>query len=325
MSYSDVSYREEILVRVEDVAEVADRVKRFRLVPVHADRLPTFSGGAHITVMMDDGQRRIRNPYSLMSSPACTTAYEISVLRVEDSRGGSHYMHTRVSPGSELHITPPGNQFPVHQLARKHILVAGGIGITPFMAMTAQLAALGHEFELHYAMRTEASGAYGKALKESYGDRVDIYRTSLGERIPVTDLLEDQPLGTHLYVCGPERMIDAVLESGRLAGWPEENLHCERFLAPPGGDPFDVRLARSELLVHVGEHESILEAVEAAGLNPPYLCRGGVCGQCETRVLACEGVLDHHDHYLSAEERDAGEQLMICMSRFRGRELVLDL
>jgi len=120
-------------------------------------------------------------------------------------------------------------------------------------------------------------------------------------------------------------MIEAVLERGRLAGWPEENLHCERFLAPPGGEPFTVRLARSERAVRVGEHESILEAVEAAGVEPPYLCRGGACGQCETRVLHHEGALEHHDHYLTAEERDAGKKLMICMSRFRGRELTLDL
>lgn len=325
MSPIAVSHKEEIRVRVEDVVDVADRVKRFRLTPVGNAQLPAFSGGAHITVMMDDGRRRIRNPYSLMSSPACTEAYEISVLRVAESRGGSTYMHTRVSPGTELWITPPGNLFPVHQLARKHILIAGGIGITPFMAMTAQLSTLGHDFELHYAMRAEATGAYGKALKEAYGDRVSLYRTGLGERIPLADLLEEQPLGTHLYVCGPERMIDSVLESGRLAGWPEESLHCERFLPPPGGDPFTVRLARSELDVHVGEHESILEAVEAAGVNPPYLCRGGVCGQCETRVLSRDGILDHNDHFLTAEERDAGRQLMICMSRFRGRELTLDL
>jgi ferredoxin-NADP reductase len=325
MSPVAVSHKDEIRVRVDDVVDVADRVKRFRLAPVDDGQLPAFSGGAHITVMMDDGRRRIRNPYSLMSSPACTEAYEISVLRVAQSRGGSTYMHTRVSPGTELWITPPGNLFPVHQLARKHILIAGGIGITPFMAMTAQLSTLGHDFELHYAMRAEATGAYAKTLKETYGDRVRLYRTSLGERISMEELLEEQPLGTHLYVCGPERMIDSVLESGRLAGWPEENLHCERFLPPPAGDPFTVRLARSELDVHVGEHESILEAVEAAGVNPPYLCRGGVCGQCETRVLSRDGVLDHNDHYLTAEERAAGQQLMICMSRFRGRQLTLDL
>lgn len=320
-----MSHVNEVRVRVDDVSEVADRIKRFRLVPVDTERLPSFSGGAHITVMMDDGKRRIRNPYSLTSSPTCWDAYEISVLRVDHSRGGSHYMHTRVSPGTELWITQPSNLFPVNDLARKHVLVAGGIGITPFVAMTTQLSRLGHDFELHYAMRTDAAGAYGKVLKECYEDRVNIYRTSLGERIPVADLLADQPLGTHLYVCGPERMTDDVLNSGRLAGWPEDSLHCERFLAPPGGDPFTVRLAQSELDVRVDEHESILEAVEAAGVEPPYLCRGGVCGQCETRVLHCEGALKHNDAYLTAEERERGQQLMICMSRFKGRELILDL
>ncbi len=320
-----MSHANEIRVRVDEVQEVANRIKRFRFVPVDVERLPSFSGGAHVTVLMDDGKRLIRNPYSLMSSPACCDAYEISVLGVEQSRGGSRYLHTQVSRGTELWITPPGNLFPVHQLARKHILVAGGIGITPFMAMTVQLSKLGHAFELHYAMRTDSSGAYGRVLQETYGDLVSVYRTDLGEHIPLEDLLENQPLGTHLYVCGPEGMIEAVLERGRLAGWPEENLHCERFLAPPGGEPFTVRLARSERAVRVGEHESILEAVEAAGVEPPYLCRGGACGQCETRVLHHEGALEHHDHYLTAEERDAGKKLMICMSRFRGRELTLDL
>ncbi len=320
-----MSHANEIRVRVDDVQQVAERIKRFRLVPVDSDRLPSFSGGAHVTVLMDDGVRRIRNPYSLMGSPDSSDAYEISVLHVPQSRGGSEYMHTQVTPGKELWITPPGNLFPVHQLARKHILVAGGIGITPFMAMTAQLSKLGHPFELHYSMRNDSTGAYGSALQQSYGDAVTVYRTDLGEQLPLDQLLEDQPLGTHLYVCGPEGMISWALESGRRAGWPEENLHCERFVAPPGGDPFTVRLARSQRDVEVGEHESILEAIEATGLEPPYLCRGGACGQCETPVLACQGVLEHNDHYLTDEERVTGEKLMICMSRFRGRELVLDL
>jgi ferredoxin-NADP reductase len=310
---------------VDDIADVADRVKRFRFVPVDAPRLPHFSGGAHVTVMMDDGHRRIRNPYSLMSSPAAPEAYEISVLRVEESRGGSRYMHESLKAGDELWISNPVNLFPIHQLGRKHILVAGGIGITPFMAITAQLAEAGRAFELHYAMRDETTGAYAGRLKELYGEQVRIYRTRFDERIQITDILEDQPLGTHLYVCGPERMIDGVLAAGRKAGWPDENLHSERFLAPPSGEPFTVRLARSGLEIRVGEHESMLEAIEAAGVEPDYLCRGGVCGQCETAIVASDGVVEHNDHYLSEAERSAGKKVMICMSRFRGRELVLDL
>jgi ferredoxin-NADP reductase len=320
-----VSHPDEMRVRVAEVEPVAERIKRFRFVALDGRALPHFSGGAHVAVMMDDGARRIRNPYSLISSPFEPDFYEISVLRTEDSRGGSRFMHERVKVGDELAISQPINLFPIHQLGRKHILIAGGIGITPFMAMTKQLAAAGRDFALHYAMRSDPYGAYGARLRALYGDRVTLYRTREGERIPVPTLLEDQPLGAHVYVCGPERMIDSVLETGRTAGWPEENLHCERFLAPPSGEPFVLRLGRSGIIVPVGEHESALEAIEAAGVEPNYLCRGGVCGQCETDVLACDGTIEHNDHYLSAEEKASGRKMMICMSRFKGRELVLDL
>lgn len=312
-------------VRVADVADVADRVKRFRLIAAEGGRLPVFSGGAHVTVMIESAERRIRNPYSLMSSPHQTEAYEISVLRMADSRGGSRFLHDHVRPGTELDISYPVNLFPIHQLGRHHILIAGGIGITPFLAMMAQLAAGGREFELHYAMRDETTGAYSAPLHERYGSRVRLYRTRAGERIDINAVLENRPLGTHLYVCGPERMIDGVLEAGRMAGWPEENLHSERFLAPPSGTPFSVRLSRSGLDVHVGEHESILEAIERAGVQPNYLCRSGVCGECMTGVVACDGAIKHNDHFLSSGERSAGDKVMICMSRFQGRELVLDL
>lgn len=318
---------DEIPVRVTEVEQVADRVKRFRLEPL-SGRLPSFSAGAHVTVTLDVQGRRLRNPYSLVGDPGHhgePGAYEITVLQVDDSRGGSAHLHTHVSPGSELVISPPGNLFPVHHLARRHLLVAGGIGITPFVAMAAQLARHGHDFELHHAVRTPTSGPYAHRLRELYGDRVHVHCSTLGERLDVDALLLDQPLGTHLYVCGPESMIDDVLERARAAGWPDESLHCERFVSPPAGAPFTARLERSGIDVQVGEDESLLEAVEAAGVEPSYLCRGGACGQCETRVLSADGELDHHDHFLDDEERAKGEKLMICMSRFRGRELVLDL
>lgn len=320
-----MGHRHEIQVRVDDVSDVADRIKKFRFVPVDRARLPSFSGGAHITVTMDSTPRRVRNQYSLISPPERTDAYEISILRVDESRGGSEYMHTRVAPGDTLWIGQPNNQFAAHDVARRHVLIAGGIGITPFMSMTHQLSTLGHDFELHYAMRSDAGGAYASTLQEVYGNRVNVYRSRLGERIDFTAVLENQPLGTHLYVCGPERLIKDALASARLAGWPEESLHWEKFLSPPPGAPFDVALARSDLRVHVHEDESILEAVEAAGVDAPHLCRAGVCGQCETRVVAGDGLLEHNDEYLTGEERDRGEQLMICVSRFKGQVLTLDL
>lgn len=320
-----MNHKDELRVRVDEVTDVADRIKRFRLVPLDRDRLPSFSGGAHITVNMEGEDRYFRNQYSLMSPPDRTDAYEVSVLRVEDSRGGSEFMHTRVAPGDTLWIGQPNNQFATNDLARRHLFVAGGIGITPFMSMMQQAERLGQTFELHYAIRSESHGAYVEDLPKAYGEQVNLYRADVDEWLPIAELVENQPLGTHLYVCGPSGLIDAVQDTARSAGWPEDSIHSEKFLAPPPGDPFSVSLARSEREVHVGEHESILEALEAADVDPPFLCRGGVCGQCESRVVACDGVLQHNDEFLTADERERGEQLMICMSRFKGKKLVLDL
>jgi ferredoxin-NADP reductase len=315
----------DIKVRVSEITEVAERIRRFRLVPVDGGVLPAFFGGSHITVIMHADDRIIRNSYSLMSSPLTPQSYEISVLRTEDSRGGSQFMHERIAVGSELTISHPSNLFPTHQLGRKHLLIAGGIGITPFIAMMEQLDLTGQRFELHYAMRDHASGAYAANLVRRYGDRIHLYRSRSDERVPLAGLLEHQRLGTHLYVCGPKRMIDAVLEAGQLAGWPDENLHAERFESAPPGEPFDIGLGRSGGIVHVRPAESMLEALEAAGMSPNYLCRGGACGQCETGIVRCDGTIEHHDHYLTPEERATGRSVMICMSRFTGRELVLDL
>lgn len=315
----------DVRVRVTAIEPVAAAVKRFRLVAAGDAPLPRFSGGAHVVVSLDDGTRRIRNPYSLSGSPADGSAYEISVLRAAESRGGSAFLHERVAVGDELVVSPPVNLFPVDRRARKHLLIAGGIGVTPFVAMAAQLAGEGARFELHYAMRDAASGAYAAALAAAHPGRVRLYRSALGERIDLDGLVANQPLGTHLYVCGPERMIEGVLGAGREAGWPEASLHAERFLAPPGGDPFEVALSRSGKRLRVGEHESLLEALEAAGVDAPYLCRGGACGECQTRVVARDGTLVHNDHFLTPQQMAAGETIMICVSRLQGRELVLDL
>ena len=321
-----MSINTDMKVRVAAVTSVAEKVKRFRFERIGGQPLPYFSGGAHIVVSMQDGTRLRRNPYSLMSSPNDPSGYEISVLRVDASRGGSAFMHEQVKPGDSLVISHPVNLFPIDQRGRKHILMAGGIGITPFMAMMEQLDRTGQAFELHYAVRTRSHGAYWQALQERYGaHRVKTYCDAESLFIPTERLLEHQPLGTHLYVCGPAGMIDGVLGLARRAGWPDQNLHSERFLAPPPGKPFRVVLARSRMDIPVEEHQSILEALEAAGIDAPFLCRGGACGQCETGVAGADGALEHNDHYLSDAERASGRKIMICVSRLKGRELVLDL
>ncbi|MCM2474277.1 oxidoreductase [Rhizobium sp. CG5] len=320
-----MSINTEIPVRVVAATDVAEKIRRIRLERRDGAPLPVFSAGAHVVVSMQDGGLLRRNPYSLMSAPHDTSGYEISVLAVENSRGGSAFMH-RVREGDELIVSQPVNLFPADHRGRKHLLVAGGIGITPFLAMAAQFERDNTPFELHYAMRSRQAGAYWQDLLTRYGGhRVKVYFDAEGDQIPLPQLLDNQPLGTHLYVCGPAGMIDAVLLSGSQAGWPRENLHSERFLAPPTGQPFKIFLEKSQISITVGEHQSVLEAIEAAGIDAPYMCRGGACGQCETGVSHCDGELQHNDIYLSDEEKRAGNKVMICVSRFKGQQLVLQL
>lgn len=317
----------DIRVRVTEAEKVADGIKRLKLVAADGGSLPDFSGGAHTVVVMQDGERQRRNPYSLMGSPGDTSSYQISVLRTVDSRGGSAFIHDHVAVGTELSISVPINLFPIDRRARKHLLIAGGIGITPFMAMMSQLMREDAVFELHYAMRSAQHGAYWAALRSLYGHRVHTYSDAESQALPLDRLLEGQPLGTHLYVCGPSGMIDWVLQAARSAGWPDENVHYERFSAPPPGNPFTVQLAKSNKTVSVRAHESLLEALEAAGVDAPYLCRGGACGQCETAVISLTGSIAHNDHYLSDEEKASAKKIMLCVSRLEGAgaTAVLDL
>jgi ferredoxin-NADP reductase len=185
-------------VTVTDVVPVNALVKRFHFRRSDGGLLPTFSGGAHIVVEMRDGGPARLNPYSLMSSPLDTSEYTISIRRDDVGRGGSLFMHGKVEPGHRMVISYPVNLFSLDLRAKKHLLLAGGIGITPFMAQTAQLAAEGGNFELHYSCRTAALGSYADVLKERYGRRVHLYHDDRGELIPLDRLLSAQPLGTHL-------------------------------------------------------------------------------------------------------------------------------
>ena len=311
-------------VTVADVVPVNELVKRFHFRRTEGGLLPTFSGGAHVVVEMRDGETARLNPYSLMSSPLDTSEYTISIRRDDVGRGGSLFMHGHVKPGDRMVVSYPVNLFSLDLRAKKHLMLAGGIGITPFMAQTAQLAADGGNFELHYACRTASLFTYGDVLSERYGKRIHLYHDDRGETVDLDRLLSSQPLGTHLYICGPAGMIKWARARAEALGWPSETVHYEHFAAPQPGLPFDVTLALSDKRIRVGEQQSLLEAIEAAGVDPPYLCRGGVCGQCETNVISSYGKFLHNDHWLSEEEHLSGRKIMPCVSRFEGRSLVLE-
>lgn len=310
-----------ISVRVAAIRDLTPVVREFTFEPLQG-QLPGFSAGAHVVVQMPAGERTLRNAYSLPCDPADPSRYRIAVRLQEQSRGGSRFMHCDVKVGDELKISAPHNLFPISTQARHHLLVAGGIGITPFIAYLAELEAAGASFELHYAYRGGLTDAYLGELRERLGDRLKAYDSLAGQRLDLAAVLSAQPLGTHLYACGPENLLDALKAQAAALGWPDSRVHWEAFAAPEPGLPFVVELAKSGRRIDVPSDLSLLEALEVAGVEVPSLCRGGVCGQCETRYL--EGEVEHRDHFLSSEERAAA--LMPCVSRGGcDRPLLLDL
>jgi ferredoxin-NADP reductase len=309
-----MSGAEKIAVRVTEVTPLNELVTRFRFEPVAGGLLPTFSGGAHTVVEMMDGDTRRMNPYSLMSDPFDQSAYTISVRRDDEGRGGSLFMHTSVSVGDEMVISNPVNLFSLDLRAKKHLMIAGGIGITPFLAQLKQLDRAHGNWELHYACRSEALGSYVDYLTTTHPNDVSVYYDDQDQAIDLDNLLDGQPLGTHIYVCGPKGMINWVRAKATELGWPREAIHFEEFLAPQSGKPFEVKLAVTNKVIQVGEQESLLEAIE----------RAGACGMCETRVIDYTGNFIHRDHWLEDDEHASGEKIMPCVSRFEGKTLVLD-
>lgn len=316
-------------VRVARVERVTPLIKRFTMKAIEGGTLPPFTGGSHVIVQMQDGSRQYSNAYSLMSSPEELDSYQIGVRRQEQSKGGSAYLHDKVAEGDTLTITTPNNLFGLSNEARHHVLIAGGIGITPFMSQLHELRRRGASHELHYAFRSDEHGAFRDELaslaQSSAGAQVHFYVDSQGQKLDLTGLLSGMPNDAHVYVCGPAPLIDAVRDAAQTVGIGVNRLHWEQFAAPEqAGDAFSVVLAKSGKTVEVGAGESILKAIERDGTVPvECLCREGVCGTCETRIL--EGEALHFDQYLSDSEKTAQRTMMICVSRARGNKLVLDL
>ncbi|MFY1054422.1 PDR/VanB family oxidoreductase [Ectopseudomonas khazarica] len=297
-------------VQVTAVRQLTPVVREFTFAALDGS-LPGFSCGSHVQVVLPTEGRTLRNAYSLLSDPRDRGTYRIAVRLQDDSRGGSRYLHERVRVGDRLQIGVPSNLFALYSQARHHILVAGGIGITPFMAYLSELQAQGASFELHYAYRSGLTDAYASELRERLGERFRGYDAAAGQRLHCAELFSGKPLGSHLYVCGPQRLLDELKALAECHGWSAGRLHWEAFAAPEPGEPFTVELARSGQRLQVAGDHSLLEALEAAGVEVPNLCRGGVCGQCTTRYLS--GAVEHRDHYLDEQQRSAA--LMPCVSR----------
>lgn len=318
-----MSRQTSIPVRVAEISEATPYVKTFTFEPVNGKPLPCFSAGSHVVVTMPGEEHAYRNPYSLMSSPFESAYYQVSVRREDNGRGGSLFMHQQVRVGDRLEISPPMNLFAINPEGRKHILIAGGIGITPFLAQLHELSRMDVDYELHYATRNRNNAAFHDYLQIQYGEHVHSYHSDDGSYIKPAQLLAEQPLGTHVYICGPKGLIESVTDTAHRFGWPASHVHYEEFTAPPIGKPFTLVLAKSGREIHVPGSSSVLETLEQAGIEPNCLCRGGVCGECETAVI--EGDIEHNDHFLSDEVKSGNQRMMICVSRARSERVVLDL
>ncbi|QRG04854.1 oxidoreductase [Xanthobacter dioxanivorans] len=314
---------EPLHVRVREIEELAPSLKRFSFEPAHGGQFPTPPAGGHVMLTLRDGARVMKNAYSLVTPPTERTRYDIIVRLVAQSRGGSSFLHRSVVPGDVLEMANPISLFSLAATARKHLLVGGGIGITPLLSFLPELKARGARFELHQLATGEEAPVFERLLAP-YAAAEEIRVHSGGRAaFDLAGLLARQPLGTHLYVCGPHSLMDAVTGTAAGLGWPKGKIHKESFGGDVSGLPFRAVLKKSGIEVEVGETQSLLEAIEAAGVAAPCLCRGGACGECATPVI--EGEADHRDDFLSAEEKASGKLIMTCVSRARGPRLVLDL
>ncbi|MFM0138030.1 cytochrome P450/oxidoreductase [Caballeronia grimmiae] len=310
-------------VVVESVTACAERIVRVRLVSADGRPLPRWTPGSHIDVLC--GDTGLSRQYSLCGDPADARAFEIAVLRETASRGGSAWVHDNVKPGASWRIRGPRNHFRLDETARKLVLIAGGIGITPISAMARRARELGIDYEVHYSGRSRASMALLDDMRALHGDRLRVFASEEGARNDIAALRVEE--GTQVYACGPARMLDALIAAS--AAWPDDALKIEHFEAKLGTlDPaqehaFDVELKDSGFTLTVPAGETLLAALRRANVDVQSDCEEGLCGSCEVRVI--DGQIDHRDLVLTKSERQTNQRMMACCSRANGSKLVLAL
>lgn len=316
-----------LTVTVSRKWQEAQDICGFEFVGQDGSVLPPFSAGSHIDVHLPGGLIR---QYSLCNSPHEANHYQIAVLRDAEGRGGSVAIHDFVNQGDRINISEPKNHFPLAHTAPRHLLLAGGIGITPILCMAERLAAIGDDFEMHYCARTPERMAFTSRIEASpFKDRVAFHFDggAQPQKLDIEATLANAQEGTHLYVCGPRGFMNAVLDAARRQKWDEARLHYEFFGAviemPASDTTFKIRLASTGLTLDVPPECTVVEALAAGGIEVPTSCEQGVCGTCLTRVI--DGEPDHRDSYLTATERAAGDQFLPCCSRAKTPLLVLDL
>lgn len=313
-------------VRIARRETEAEGIAGFELASADGTPLPAFTAGSHIDVMLGDGLIR---QYSLCGHPAERSRYRLGVLLDPASRGGSRAMHA-LAEGATLTISTPRNHFELAADARRHLLLAGGIGVTPLLCMAEQLAADGADFTMHYCTRSPARTAFrGRLANAAWAGRVSLHHDDgdAAQAFDMKQVLARPEADVHLYVCGPKGFMDAVLATAREQGWPEAQIHYEFFAGAPvqtdADTDFEVKLAKSGRVIPVRREQTVAQALAAAGVELPVSCEQGVCGTCLTRVI--DGTPDHRDMYMTPAEQAKNDQFTPCCSRSLSPLLVIDL
>ncbi|RTE64498.1 oxidoreductase [Amphritea opalescens] len=301
-----------------------DDVAVFELASENGDALLPFEAGAHIDLEIESGLIR---QYSLSNNPDNSNQYRLGILKDPQSRGGSQKVHELLKVGSAVRISEPRNHFPLNMEAEHSVLIGGGIGVTPMIAMAYALKAAGRSFEFHYCCRCREKAGFMDELQRVFADELTLHFDDEGEanRLNPKTIVEPLSATKHVYVCGPGGFMDWVIAEVKANGLAEEQVHFEYFNAEVDieGETFEVQIKGQEAVIQVQAHESIANALKAAGIKVDVSCEQGVCGTCICDVI--EGTPDHRDHFLTDEEKEDNDQIALCCSRAKSPRLVIDL
>lgn len=305
----------------------ADDIISVELIRTDGQLMTIFDAGSHIDIYLSGG---IIRQYSIWNHPDETHRYCIGVLKDPASRGGSKAVHEQLRVGQIVQISEPRNLFPLDLSAKRSVLFAGGIGITPILSMAQRLAQNNHDFELHYCARAAEKAAFVRKLKTlPFADRVHFhFDTGAAEqKLNAPAFFTQESKDSQIYVCGPTGFMDLVLGTASEHGWSESHLHKEYFAAAPTSEvddgSFEVKIHSTGQVLQVAGDQTVFQVLDAAGICVPVSCEQGICGTCVTKVL--DGEPDHRDYFLSPEERARNDQFTPCCSRAKSACLVLDL
>ncbi len=312
---------------ITGIRQLTPEVRAYELRRPNFEELPAVTAGSHIQVpvQLEDGSQETRT-FSISSNPNRRDIYEIAVRLDTEGQGGTRAIHERYVVGMRIQASLPRNAFCLHEGIQPAVLIAGGIGITPLKAMAQTLQADGRAFHLHYAARSQSLMAYRSKLAKAFDDAVSFYADNEGQKIDIKALLSNAPSDAVFYVCGPDRLTNAVRSIADALGIDCKRVRYERFTTatPEAGDTdFQVRLARSGTELTIARDQTILDALLDAGIDANYGCKSGTCGACAVKVL--DGIPVHRDSALSKEERDQAGLICPCVSRSASDVLVLDI